>query len=78
MVARQAKEGIDAVIVDSVLAIRKELTAAQQKGMQNGKQQQQMNGEQGQGQEQGQGPIIEVPQIRTTAQTNGGSNGHAH
>jgi len=64
--------------VDSVLAIRKELTAAQQKGMQNGKQQQQMNGEQGQGQEQGQGPIIEVPQIRTTAQTNGGSNGHAH
>jgi len=79
MVARQAKEGIDAVIVDSVLAIRKELTAAQQKGMQNGqKQQQQMNGEQGQGQGQEQGPIIEVPQIRTTAQTNGGSNGHAH
>jgi glycerophosphodiester phosphodiesterase len=30
MVGRQAREGIDAVIVDSVLAIRKELTGAQQ------------------------------------------------
>lgn len=36
MVARQAKEGIDAVIVDSVLAIRKELTAAQQKAGEQG------------------------------------------
>jgi glycerophosphodiester phosphodiesterase len=74
MVARQAKEGIDAVIVDSVLAIRKELTAAQQfaqlngqNGQQNGQQRQQI-GE--------QGPIIEVPQvIATAAQTNGHSNG---
>jgi glycerophosphodiester phosphodiesterase len=71
MVARQAKEGIDAVIVDSVLAIRKELTAAQQKG--------QWNGQEQNGHESGQqGPIIEVPQvIATAAQTNGGSNGHA-
>ena len=70
MVARQAKEGIDAVIVDSVLAIRKELTAAQQKGQWNGHENGQQNGQ--------QGPIIEVPQVITTAaQTNGGSNGYA-
>jgi glycerophosphodiester phosphodiesterase len=72
MVARQAKEGIDAVIVDSVLAIRKELTAAQQFAQLNGQQgQQEQNGE--------QGPIIEVPQvIATAAQTNGHSNGVAN
>jgi glycerophosphodiester phosphodiesterase len=67
MVARQAKEGIDAVIVDSVLAIRKELTAAQQVAQLDG-QQGQHNGE--------QGPIIEVPQvIATAAKTNGHGNG---
>jgi glycerophosphodiester phosphodiesterase len=73
MVARQAKEGIDAVIVDSVLAIRKELTAAQQVAQLNGQNGQQ-NGE--------QGPIIEVPQVVATAakahgHSNGVGNGHA-
>ncbi|THX29926.1 GDPD-domain-containing protein [Aureobasidium pullulans] len=71
MVARQAKEGIDAVIVDSVLAIRKELTAAQA-----GK----MNGD-ADGYEAGK--VIEVPQVITSGKANGvttnghGQNGHA-
>jgi glycerophosphodiester phosphodiesterase len=73
MVARQAKEGIDAVIVDSVLAIRKELTAAQQVAQLNGQEGKQSGEQNGNGE---QGPIIEVPQvIATAAKTNGHSNG---
>jgi hypothetical protein len=56
-----------------VLAIRKELTAAQQVAQLNGQNGQQ-NGE--------QGPIIEVPQVVATAakahgHSNGVGNGHA-